>query len=488
MEQFSPEPQNGEWCGWAGPFPVATGRRRRQTVGVLHKLRMSKLVNIFTETFGMGRGAATAAVALLGLTILFAVYNVVHWSPPAVLTITSGPPGSVFERYALTYSNILAKHKVKVKVVPSKGSEENLERLSRHGSLYSVGFVQVGVTMTNKPGVKIRPIVSLGSIMYEPLWVFHNTNFDARLIRDFEGRRLAIGEPGSGSHGLSELLLATNGIVRGGTTTLLEVGGDEGVTNLLAGKVDAVFLMTDSVSTNTMRRVLRNPQVKLFDFVTASAYARRFPFLNKLEIPEGGLDFARNFPDHNLHLIGPTVELVAGSDLHPVLSDLLLGAAKQVHGKPSMLQQRDEFPSPQQHDIPISADALRYYKSGPSFLYRNMPFEVARFLDRLIAVVVPMAIVLIPGLKIIPTVLRWRVKLVLFRWYRSLVLVERGLHAAVTPEKQRELLRRLDEIEATVKDVKLPASFADQVYGLRGHISFVRERLSAITAKSAAHG
>ena len=38
-----------------------------------------------------------------------------------------------------------------------------------------------------------------------------------------------------------------------------------------------------------------------------------------------------------------------------------------------------------------------------------------------------------------------------------------------------ELLRRLDEIEASVNQLKVPASFADQFYGLRGHIGFVRQ-------------
>ena len=37
---------------------------------------------------------------------------------------------------------------------------------------------------------------------------------------------------------------------------------------------------------------------------------------------------------------------------------------------------------------------------------------------------------------------------------------------------------RIDHIEEEVNKIKVPASFADQFYVLRGHIDFVRERLT----------
>jgi hypothetical protein len=49
--------------------------------------------------------------------------------------------------------------------------------------------------------------------------------------------------------------------------------------------------------------------------------------------------------------------------------------------------------------------------------------------------------------------------------------------AHLTPEKRTELLERLNRIEEEVNKMKVPASFADQFYVLRGHINFVRERL-----------
>ena len=88
-----------------------------------------------------------------------------------------------------------------------------------------------------------------------------------------------------------------------------------------------------------------------------------------------------------------------------------------------------------------------------------------------------MLLILIPGLKSIPALYRWRMRLRLLRWYRALLILEEDLVAQITPEKRTELVKRLNEIEETVNNLKVPASFADQFYALRSHVAIVRERL-----------
>ena len=102
---------------------------------------------------------------------------------------------------------------------------------------------------------------------------------------------------------------------------------------------------------------------------------------------------------------------------------------------------------------------------------------LASRVNRILVVFVPMIFVLIPGLRFIPTAYRWRIKLRLHRAYRALLALEREMVAASTPEKREELLNRLDRIEKAVNKMKVPASFADQFYGLRGDIAFVRDKL-----------
>jgi len=101
------------------------------------------------------------------------------------------------------------------------------------------------------------------------------------------------------------------------------------------------------------------------------------------------------------------------------------------------------------------------------------------FLSFIVLQVAVTVVVLVPGVRLVPTLLGWRTKLRFYRWYRALLLLERDLRGEMNDETRRELILRLDGIEQAVNTMKVPASFADQFYGLRGHIDFVRERLMA---------
>jgi hypothetical protein len=331
-------------------------------------------------------------------------------------------------------------------------------------------------------GVKTDQLVSLGSVAYEPLLVFYRSATPIELLSELNGKRLVIGPEGSGPRSLASALLAANGIEPGGATAFLDLDAEDATKALLAGRVDAVFLMGDSASTQNMRELLRTADVRLFDFTQADGYARRIHYLNKVELPQGAVDFGKNIPAHDVRLVAPTVELIARADLHPALVDLLLEAAREVHGNATLLQRRGEFPSPLEVDLHLSDEARRYYTSGKSFLYRSLPFWLASRVNRILVAFVPMLFVLVPGLRLIPTVYRWQIRLRIYRSYRALLSVERGAFANPTSQNREELLTRLGHIEKTVNKMKVPASFADQFYVLRQNIIFVRNKLTATPA------
>jgi len=171
--------------------------------------------------------------------------------------------------------------------------------------------------------------------------------------------------------------------------------------------------------------------------------------------------------------------LVARPDLHPALSDLLIEAAREVHGRGGLLQRPGEFPAPLEHEYSISDDAARFYKTGKGFLYRHFPYWLASLVDRTMLVLVPIIVLLIPAMKLVPWLYRWRIRARIFRRYGQLMAVERAMLSQAEPEQQEELLKRVDEIEKSVISVKIPSSFADELYVLRSHINFVRNRLKS---------
>ena len=437
------------------------------------KTFLERVLTPFKELFGLSHAAAILSVVCLVLIFLVAIYWFFHLAPPHTLIITTGPEGSVFQTNAMKYRQILARNGVDLKVLPSEGSFENLTRLYDPKFHVDIGFVQGGIS--NAP--KTKEVVSLGSVSYEPLFVFYRSNIAATFLSDFKGKRLAVGPHGSGTRSLAVALLELNGITNGGSTPFLDLGATDAASALLSGSADAVFLTGDSAPPPLMRKLLLTPEIRMLDFIQADGYTRRVNYLNKLLLPRGSLDFGKNIPGQDIYLIGPTVEILARDELHPVLCDLLLEAAREVHGRATLLQRKGEFPAPIEHEFPISSEALRYYKSGKTFLYRHLPFWLGSVVNRVLVVFVPILVVMVPGLRLLPSLFSWKTKLRFYKWYRALLLLEHDLRGPMTADKRREIVARLDEIEHAVNRMKVPASFADQFYGLREHIAFVRERL-----------
>jgi len=430
---------------------------------------------MLTEVFGLGRAAVFSAIILVFVVLGLGIFLFFYLAPPNTITITSGSDGSTFRRTAEKYAKILGRNGITLRILPSEGSVDNIRRLADPSSKVDIGFVQGGVNT----GIKTDKLVSLGSISYEPLFVFYKSGFSFELLSQLVGKRIAVGEIGSGTHTLSLALLAGNGIEPGGLTKLLEMDSNKAAEAILSGKVDAVFLMGDSVSTKLIRQLMHTPGIKLFDFTQADAYTRRITYLNKITLPRGSIDFGKDIPAQDLYLLAPTVELIARENLHPALSDLLLEAAHEVHYGPGLIKRRGEFPAPIEQEIRISDDASRFYKSGKGFFYRYLPFGFASHANRIVVVLVPMLVLLLPGLRLIPAIYRWRYRSRISRWYRALMVMDQDIGSQLTSDRRKILMERIDNIEKAVSRMKMPTSFADQFYELRLHITFVRNRLMA---------
>ena len=173
---------------------------------------------------------------------------------------------------------------------------------------------------------------------------------------------------------------------------------------------------------------------------------------------------------------------MAREDLHPALSDLLISAAREIHGGPGLFATPGEYPAPLARDFPISADAERYYKSGEQFLYKRLPFWLASLVDRLLVVLLPLLVVIVPATP------HRAGDLSLAGPVAHLPLVrradgDRARHArGRRPSRRRGVHARLDEIARAVNELRTPPSFGDQLYVLRDHVAGVRRRLETTLA------
>lgn len=415
-----------------------------------------------------------APIAVLVVVVMTLVVWLVDPAPPRTIIMSAGPHDSSFWLSAEDYKKLLARNGVTLKVLESDGSRQNLQRLLDPKQHVDIALVQGGVS----DDLDTSSLMSLGSMFYAPVVVFYRGSGVTRLSQ-LEGKRIAVGREGSGTRVLSLKLLEANGIAPGGDTPLLPYDGLQAATALVSGQVDAAILNGDSATRGLMLRLLKVPGISVMDFEEAAAYTRLFPYLDEIDLPPGVLDLKYKIPAATVHLISPTVELVARTNLHPAISDLLIEAAQETHGTANLLQRAGQFPSPIAREYQISEDAQRYYKTGKSFLYRTLPFWLASVGDRTLVLLVPVAVLLFPALRIIPALYRWRVRSRLYRYYGSLIAIERDALKNPSAEERQALFEELDHIEASLNDLRMPLAYADALYVLREHVGFVRTRLGA---------
>ncbi|WP_207062835.1 TAXI family TRAP transporter solute-binding subunit [Motiliproteus sp. SC1-56] len=399
----------------------------------------------------------------------FIAYQFVDPAPPRHLRIATGNPENAYFQFAQQYREQLVPEGVKLEVVASAGSVENL-RLLQAGEV-DLAFIQGGI----QPDDPDAPLQALGSLYFEPLWVFHRPGLEITKLRQLAGMRLAVGAPGSGTRAVVQRLLAENGLNET-NTDLHALAGKAAATALEQGEIDALFLVTAPRS-QLLRELLNNPNAQLMDFARAPAYQRRHRFLSALELPEGSVDLAANIPERDFHLLAPAATLVVGENFHPALVPLLLDVARQVHDRGGLFETTDQFPSADFIDFPLNEEAKRFYRKGPPFLQRYMPFWAASLVDRLMVLAIPIITLMLPLSKVLPPTYRWRIRSRIYRWYDRLRELDFRAEEIKTPAEAKALLDDLLQVEKEVMQVPVPKSYADAQYNLRLHLRLIRERL-----------
>ena len=411
---------------------------------------------------------------IVGIGFVIA-FQFVQPAPPDRIVITTGSDAGAYYAYARRYAAILARNGITLEVRTSAGSLQNLERLENDEA--QVGFVQGGVIeRQGDPDDEDEEsaLVSLGSVFFEPVWVFYRGDRRFDRLTDLKGKRIAIGQEGSGVRQLAQQLLRANDINPG--DHLMPLSGLKAAEELQQGRIDAAFIIA-AENAPVVQVLLRSPGVKLMSFAQAEAYQRRFPFLTKLTLPQGVADLVRDYPPHDVTVLAPTANLIVRDDLHPALQSLLLQAASEVHGRAGFFQRAGEFPAYKDRLLPLSPEAARYFKSGPPFLQRYLPFWLAVLIDRLIVLLIPVFALLIPLLKVAPAIYSWRVRSKVFRCYGELKFLEEDLKQRFDAAKLPEYRSRLDVLDDEARGLKVPLAFTDLVYTLREHVNLVRQTL-----------
>lgn len=411
---------------------------------------------------------------VLGIIAFVLAYQFVGPPPPKTITMATGSEQGAYYHFGQEYVEWFKQHDIEVKLVKTSGSAENMQLLGRPDSGVDLGFVQGGT------GEDLESLMSLGSLYYEPLWIFHRHGLELQFISDLKDKRIAFGSDFSGTRAIASLLARENGVDPDANPVVSKLSGTEAVAALKEGKLDAAFFVA-SPEAPLIKSLLLDPDLALFSMSRAEAYTRRNAFLAQVHISEGMLNLEQNIPSETVQLISPAANLVVNEELHPAIIDLTLQAAQEIHGDGGMFESPGEFPAPKLLEFPLSKEAARYYKYGPPFLQRFMPFWIATLVDRLKVLILPLIVILIPLFKIVPPTLRWRIRRKIICWYKELQALDAAMEEEGASSRREELQSEIDRIEHEVTQVQVPLGYADQLYNLRLHVDVVKLKIDKLS-------
>jgi len=403
-----------------------------------------------------------APATMFALLAFALAYQFVDPAPPFTLTFSAGQKSGAYYAYAERYKVYLQQRGITVEILESAGSMQNIERLTANTA--DIAFVQSGMVQSEQ-----AQLLSLGSMYFEPLWVFVRHDLNIRFLRDLQGQRIAIGMVGSGTRALAMQLLKDNGIDES-AATLKAMGSTEAARALQHAELDALFIVS-AASNKVVQSLQQSNAICLLNIRRAEAYTRRMNSLSAVRLPEGSLDLARNIPSENIQLLASTATLVVNKNLHPALQDMLMQAAADIHARHDLFAIAGTFPTARFSGMALSREAARFYKSGPPFLQRFLPFWAATMVDRLKVMLLPFIALLIPLFKVLPPLYRWRIRSRIYRWYEELGNIDTGLDDGFN----QALLDDLERIETEIRKVHVPLSYAQELYDLRLHLALVRE-------------
>ena len=409
--------------------------------------------------------ASAVTIAVIGAALFFT-----EPLPPRKVVMATGTEGTAYYDIGQQYRSIFARHGVTLEVKPSNGSVDNINLLNDPNSGVSVALVQSGTTSE----AESPRLVSLGTLFYEPLWMFSRLPAQQGQSILRPGMRVSLGTPGSGTYKLTHELTDSFGIDLS-TMTQSDLGENAAGDALMKGDIDVVA-MSMSWSASIIQKLLKDPDITLIGWPRADAHVALRPYLSKRILPRGVGDLKNDLPPQDITLIATKASLIVRDDLHPALQHLLLEAASEIHGGPGVFNKAGEFPAAEPIDLPLSDIAREYYRNGIPFLQRYLPFWLAALTSRAIVLIIPIIGVLYPLFRLLPALYGWSMRRRVFLLYGELKFLEAEFEAG-TGGGQAALLQDLNRLEARANQMRMPMAFAHLLYTLKHHIGLVRDRI-----------
>lgn len=421
----------------------------------------------------------TISIPIL-LLIIASFYFTSKFIQPSVkkeITIATGSIDGEYYKTALQYKELLEKQKVKVNIVTSNGSLENIELLNE--KKVDIAFVQNGIEIVKNE----NNLQAIASVYYEPLWIFYkNEDYKINYIIQLISKKISIGNEGSGTKDLALKLLKDNGLDN--TNTQISTSSNKEAKDLLLkGEIDAMFMIS-SADSQIVKELLENPNITLFNFKRAKAYSRKYTFLESNTLYEGTIDLYKNLPYEDINLLMTSANLIVRDDFSDELIRLILKEIKPLHNKKALFEADNQFPNINNISAEINENAQRYFTYGDTWLEKLFPYWIASNIDRLKILLIPLITLMLPLSKGFFPLYRWSIRSKIYKWYKQIQKIDL-LSEDVKNEDLQNYLKEISKLKHEIKaETKVPLSYMGEYYDLIMHLELIITKInSKLTAK-----
>jgi NMT1/THI5 like len=398
--------------------------------------------------------------------------------PPKFLLSASYLPTGGYTTTALRYRELVEMRGIRVDTITTEGLSGPLKRLLAPQSEVDVGFAQGLLAAPN-----IQGVVAIAAIERQPVWIF-TRNAKITNFAQLKGQRVVVAAAASTSQNVLELLLQHEQLNTNDITLSIKDTSSAAAAELTEGKADALVIVASGES-DTVRLLTREPNVYMMGIDRVASFAAREGRLKPFVMPQGAIEIRGDIPSRDLAMVATHLHLLVQEKMHPALQRVLIDVAREIHEMPSFLQRQGEFPTIRDIDFPVSPVATAAANGDRPWLEKLLPYWWAQMAQLLIYAVLPIVLITVLLLLWIPTLFNWKVNAALQNFYGELKFLETDIEptASSRPIEIKNLLQRLDDIEAKVTALDLPNSYANRWYTLREHLARAREKLLDMRAR-----
>ena len=402
--------------------------------------------------------------------------------PDRHIYIGSSYQGGDWYQMAEASAKFLSEKGLDGQVVVTKGAVDNVNRLIDPADPVNAAYTY-GITLDE---AQRERVVSLGSISYEPIWVFYRKSRMGTLdsLRDLLRHRVALGPKGSGSYAVASKIMKIYEVDIAGHDNFIPDDFENSARRFMEGSADALIIVSTAWDP-IVQTLMRTPGVELMNFKNAEAFDKKDNSLESVRLPAGSISIYPQIPVQDVSLVATTTSVVVKKEMHPDLQLALLMTMKKMNRASENLffARRNEFPAYVDPAVPISPVAAKFYDYGPPQAMRYLPFWIAGFVDRAWLLLLGLVAIFYPLSKLNLHVRKLRFVVHERPLYEELLEIDKRVSTRIlSAEEKIAIHKRLDSINRHAVEHTIPIGEEPHYFDLVMAIDLIRKKMDTPAA------